>query len=116
MLACMSKTTKRSAVRAVTKLQAEELVREQASSGLSMAAFARSLGIPAHRLYEARNRLRRGPASSTREDFVPLHVAHDGEAVGEPVELRLPSGLSIRVERHFDEVALRRLLGVLVSC
>lgn len=113
----MTKTTENSARRTLTPREAEGLVREQASSGVSLAAFARQRGIPAYRLYEARNRLaRRRREAPSSNDFQPLHVVDTVQEGGAPVELVLPAGLLIRVGRDFDEVAMRRLLGVLVSC
>lgn len=116
MLLGMSKSRKRRKSQVIRPQEAEELVREQADSGLSVAAFARQRGIPAHRLYEARNRLRRRSEGTSSRDFGPLDVSEAEPMAGDPVELRLPSGLSIRLARDFDEIALRRLLGVLVSC
>ena len=112
----MSKSRRRRKPQVVRPREAEELVREQADSGLSVAAFARQRGIPAHRLYEARSRLRRRCEGMSPRDFGPLKVREAEPVAGEPVELRLPSGLSIRLTRDFDEIALRRLLGILVSC
>ena len=101
----------------LTPRQVEDLAREQAASGESVAAFARERGIPAHRLYQARNRLaRRRREAPTTEDFQRLHVVELKPPAGAPVELVLPAGFSVRVGRDFDEVALRRLMEVLISC
>jgi hypothetical protein len=116
MLVVMSNHTNKSSQQALTVHQLQGLVEEQEASGLSMAAFARKVGIPAYRLYDARTRLRRSRRAASLHDLHPLHVIDPESAAGEAIELRLPSGLSIKVERNFDEVALRRLLKVLVSC
>ena len=90
-----------------------QLLDELEVSGQSVAAFARDRKVPAHRLYWARRR--RGRESSA-ETFDEVHVVDDSREIGTPIDLQLPTGHSIRVTRDFDEVALRRLLGVLRSC
>jgi len=96
------------------------LLEEHKSSGLSLAEFARQRGIPAHRLYWAR-RKGRTSAKKTEQQIAGTEfrevVVRDGATHRPgPLELRLPSGISVGLTRDFDEVTLRRLLGVLAPC
>lgn len=106
--------------RAVSAAEARELVEEQRTSGLSIAAFARERGVKPWALYNARaaerRRATRGRASRFAEIQVVDEPAEAPVIAGGAIEVSLPSGVAIRVRRDFDEVALRRLLGVLGSC
>ena len=95
-----------------------QLLKEQESSDLSIAEFARQRGIAAHRLYWERRKARAlsGAAEHTAAEFREVVVADRATHPAEPLELRLPSGVSIAVSRDFDEVTLRRLLGLLTPC
>ena len=96
------------------------LLEEHESSDLSLAKFARERGVPAHRLYWARRKARL-PAEKTKPqvmdaEFREVVVRDCAAHQPGPLELRLPSGISIGLNRDFDEVTLRRLLGVLAPC
>ncbi len=92
----------------------DRLLADLETSGLSVAAFARDRGIPAHRLYWAR-RNRRYPSEPAPEDFQEVHVPDTLEH-GPGIELRLPCGASIHVRRGFDEDTLQRILAVIDPC
>ena len=90
------------------------------SSGLSVAAFARQRGVAAHRLYwimrKARLAQEKAEPSGSGAEFNEVVVSDCASRQTAPIELRLPSGLSIGVTRDFDEVALQRLVGLLSRC
>lgn len=92
------------------------MLDELETSGQTVAAFARDHGIPAQRLYWARRKRRRDRADEDAIDFGQVHVIDEGHDASGAVEVRLPGGVSIRLTRDFDDVALRRVLGVLGSC
>jgi len=93
------------------------LLEEQRASGLSIAEFARQRGVGAHRLYWARRREeRQAEREEPRTAFRELLVRDRSLGSPDRLEVRLPSGLSIYLTRDFDDVALRRLLGVLAPC
>jgi len=104
--------------RSVPASEARKLLEEQRGSGLSIAAFARSKGVRAWSLYNAQAIARRRPRRSSEAALAEVRVV-DAPAKQNnlaALELALPSGIAIRVNRDFDEVALRRVLGVLASC
>ncbi len=106
-------------LRSVPLSEAKALLNEQRESPLSVAAFARSKGVQPWSLYNARAREQRHALKGTEQRFAEVRVLEPDAALPEssnPIELALPSGVAIRVPRDFDEVALRRLLGVLGPC
>jgi hypothetical protein len=101
--------------------QLESLLDEAARSGLSLAAFARSKGVSYPSLYYARRRRSLGLPIGSRtrrkaEALVPVVLGPNLQSPARSVTLRLPSGLALEVSADFDEILLRRLLGVLGSC
>ena len=105
-------------LRSVPASKARELLEEQRGSGQSIAAFARGKGVQPWSLYNAqaidrRRALRSSEAQLAEVRIVDAPAQQDSRA---SLELALPSGIAIRVTRDFDEVALRRVLGVLGSC
>lgn len=88
-----------------------KLIKAQKRSGISVAAFAREHGVPVWKLYQAGRARRR----RRRKEFIEVAVSPKEPDVP-PLEVLVPGGLRIRVPRHFDESALRRLLGALSSC
>lgn len=95
------------------------LLAEHEDSELSLAAFAREKGIAPYRLYDARRRSRLQHQNRDlpgREAFAEVRVNDTTLPTSAPLELTLPSGYAIRIGHDFDEVTLRRLLGVLGSC
>lgn len=86
---------------------------ELAKSGESLASFARLRGLSTWKLYKARRK------SVARKSAAP--VFERVRIVGAPVvssciELEHSSGHRLRVPTGFDDVTLRRVLGVLESC
>ena len=103
--------------RSVPVTEARELLEEQRSSGLSIAKFALSQGVKPWSLYNAQARERRLSAGRRKPQLTEVRVVDAADSGPSPkIELALPSGIAIRVARDFDEVALRRLLGVLSAC
>lgn len=110
--------------RTAAATDARALLEAQRTSGLNIATFARSKGVPPWVLYNARAQERRRStrARSTRVGttrFAEIDVVGPADAVGDtsgPIELALPSGVVLRIRRDFDEVTLRRVLGVIGSC
>ena len=92
-----------------------ELLAEQEASGLNVAAFARERGVSAWTLYDGKRRLRKRKAGAKAGDFVQVHV-RPVQAAPSSLEVELEGGMRVRVPAGFDEVELRRLLGVLASC
>ena len=99
--------------RSVPASEAASLLEEQQQSGLSIAAFAKSKNVAPWTLYNARTRARKKEGSGFSQVAI---VGGRCDAPAEPIELVLPSGLTLRVSSDFDDVALRRLLGVLATC
>jgi hypothetical protein len=91
--------------------EVQDLLREQADSGLNLAAFARERGINTWKLYKANRKAR--PVS--KPTFDPVTILAGG-AAPPAFELELGGGLVLRIPHDFDECILRRLVGVLVSC
>lgn len=100
-----------------SKTERRRLLRDLESSGQTVAAFARDLGISAWTIYSWRRqeRERRAPREEELPSFVQLKVA-SSEVPAQPLEVELEDGKRVRVPVGFDEEALRRLLGVLASC
>ena len=102
-------------------VEIRELLADLESSGLSVAAFARARGIPAQRIYWIRRRARMAASRDSdtpvvSREFSEIVVAERQSHPSPPIELCLQTGISIRVSADFDELVLRRLLGVLAPC
>ena len=87
-----------------------ELIKQQESSGQSIAAFAREHGEPKWKFYEGRRALRDCDSEFIEVDVAPLQVSV------QPLEIVLPGNLLIRVSPDFDSAAVCRLVEVLRSC
>lgn len=95
----------------------------QLRSGLSIAEYARQIGVTAASLYQWRRRLRAGGApgrslSTGGSSLVELVVSegHRGGDRGTCAVVRLGSGRTIEVPCGFDDEDLRRLVTLLESC
>ena len=87
--------------------------------GGNTAAFARERGLAAWKLYEAQRVASRGRRRRPRKrggEFAEVTVVEERRPASAPFELLLPAGKRLLIPSEFDERALRRLLGVLVSC
>lgn len=105
--------------RTASRADVRALLEEHRSSDLSIAAFARAKGVKPWALYNARSVERRRAVSERSTGFTEVRVVGGRPAPAakeQAIELALPSGVVLRVRRDFDEVALRRLIGVLGSC
>lgn len=98
-----------------------EALEAQAASGLSVADFARCLGVSVPTLYQWRRRLG-SPGSGASGDegparLVEVTVARSAAVETDDMVVRLCSGRrSIDVPRGFDDTELRRLVAALESC
>lgn len=116
-----------------TKAEARECLKEQASSGQSMHAFARAHGYSSTRLYTWARRLAEDSIPTQRSKpcgaepslaFIPVRVTGAEAQLVSPtdpgvLELVLAPRRVVRVPPGFDEPTLLRLLHVLdseVSC
>ena len=93
-----------------------QVVSEYKSSGLSPAAFCKSVGIATVTLSRWQRELRRAPSSKAA---APRIVEVRPSASAQPLhfELSLPSGAMLRVPHGFDGSDLARLLATLnASC
>lgn len=99
----------------------QRLVAETFEPGLSVSLVARRRGVDPSLLFRWRRRLV-GPADPLPV-FAPVEVAHREPdpspavvpvtAAGGLIEIELTGGHRLRVDRHVDADALRRVLGVL---
>lgn len=105
-------------LRSVPAAEARELLKEQRQSSQNIATFARSRGVHPWSLYNAQAMERRRSLRRQESHLAEVRVVDQPINAGVPaaMELALSSGIVIRVTRDFDEVALRRVLGVLGSC
>ena len=105
-------------LRRIPSTEARQLLEEHRGSGQSIAAFARSKGVPAWSLYNAQAAVRRRTRQGSEARLTEVRVVDEpAEPGGQGViKLTLPSGLTIGLARDFDEVTLRRVLGILASC
>jgi hypothetical protein len=97
----------------------------QEGGGLSVAEYARQLGVTATTLYDWRRRLSAGTGSrsgrrsaeTARPGLVEVVVdrTHAGDA-GSCAVVRLVGSRSIEVPHGFDDDDLRRLVTLLESC
>ena len=90
------------------------LLREQALSGLSVAAFARERGISSWRLYHARRKARARTRPSEAE-FAPVTVVGPGPSPSR-IEITLPGGVEVHVPHGSDADEVARLVHALVRC
>ena len=103
-----------------TAMDAQEALAAQATSGLTLRAFAAREGLDAQRLDRWRRRLaaeRAAPFVEIPRPAIEAAIAVAGAADGprERFEIVLGSGRVVRVAASFDANALRRLLEVVDS-
>lgn len=101
------------------------IVHEQQNSGLPVARFCRSRGVPESSFFAWRRRLRQGRVIRSSPTFIEVKAkahrqtsAAQGVAAAEPsspIELLLPGGQCLRVPSGFDRQVLLDLLGALES-
>lgn len=108
---------------AYTDDERRALLAQQEASGMTVQAFALSVGLPMGTLSHWRWRLRQrdqkhAPAASPSPRFVqvavePTRTEAPKPGPVQPFELVFPRGLVLRVPVLFDPLALRQLLQVL---
>ena len=91
---------------------ARSALKAQVASGLSVSAFAVRAGIDSDRLYRWRRLLaaKRERAAPSVPAVIELRVP---PRRGEPVEILLASGVTLRVAETVDPSALARLVAAL---
>lgn len=98
-----------------TVAEARAALHEVAASGLTVSAYAVREGLDAERFYRWRRRLgvgrkRQRATAPTTPALIELRpVARRAE----PVEIVLPSGVTLRVAEAIDPAALARLVAAL---
>lgn len=96
----------------------EALISEWSASGLSVAKYCRSTGIPAWKFRYWRDKTKRGSRKSRRRGaFLEMAFSEDSASSGKLV-VELSSGVLIRLEAGFDPGDLERVLRILggASC
>lgn len=93
----------------------EELLDEQAESGLSVAEFAEEAGVSAATLYAWRRRLR-GQGRTPKVLEVDVVDEESAASRSQAVTLHVDDRFRIELSGDFDEGALVRLLRVLDRC
>jgi len=98
-------------------------LEDQASSGLSISAYAAKIGVTAATLYQWRRRLgaQAGSAGETRaggpSGLIQVAVKNPSPArTPEKFVVRLRSDHRVEVPQNFDPAALEQLLGILETC
>jgi hypothetical protein len=97
---------------------------ELRQSGMSVATFAKRIGVSAPTVYNWKRRLGRRQVCADLPSPVPqsmVRVIPSGETAAFPspstadagISIILPGGLACRIESHFDEQTLTRLLRLL---
>ncbi len=97
-----------------TEQDARRVLDALERSGKSVREFAEAHGLDPQRLWSWRRRVAGGDATTFRELIVRPSAAAPVEE-GAPFEIRLSSGVVIRVPAGFDGDALARLLAVLAQ-
>ena len=99
-----------------------ELLEDQASSDLSVAEYAVSLGLAPRTLYQWKRRLSQKPVRvelkrEATEGLIQLSLPREPKPTAQPgFVVRLASGRRVEVPDAFDGDALQRLLSVLDRC
>jgi hypothetical protein len=90
-----------------------ELLRRQRASGLPVAAFCRRANVPVSSFYYWRRRVQ-ASASFTELKVVlpPTASGANQPTLSSGIELRLPDGCCVIVQRGFDRQTLREVLQV----
>ena len=93
----------------------EAAVAAWQSSGLSMRAFSREYGVPAHRLSYWRNRLKDRQPDGAKSAFVPVEVVDRAPALAPEAQIEVPlrSGQKLRFRGCWDPEALLTWLRAL---
>ena len=94
------------------------IISEQENSGQNVRKFCRERSVGEHSFYMWRQRLRGGKEKRKKEKPVRFALVDRGEASlaelsGASLELLLPSGERLRIERGVDAETLRLVLEAL---
>lgn len=91
-------------------------------SGMSVAAFARRIGVSAPTVYNWKRQVCADSPSPVPQSMVRVipsrgtTAAFPAPTTGDAgISIILPGGLACRIEPHFDEQTLRRLLDLLTN-
>ena len=101
-----------------SETEAREVLRDQADSGLSVAAFARQKGLVAQRVHWWRKRLGADASVASKPTFLPVRIRVRGAspataAARSGFEVVLAAGHVVRFDADFDGDALRRIVVAL---
>jgi hypothetical protein len=109
--------------KAGTEERYRRLLAEQARSGLSVRAFARTSGVPAGTLSSWKHELKKREAAratkgKTADLFVPVEVIDQAEppSGGAGYEVVLGRALVLRLPRDFDVHRVAALVKAVASC
>lgn len=90
-----------------------EVIRDQAASGLSIAAFCRERGVSPASFFDWRRKLAAGSGDEVPADkFLAIELPPPAMTQS-CLEVALPNGLRVLVPSRFNAEALRALLDVL---
>ena len=95
----------------------EVLLNGQEESGMSVAAFAKEMGMSAATLYSWKRRLGQ-PRGGEGSALLEVCVRDEGKStqLSGRMIVSLACGTRIELDADFDESALERLLGVVLRC
>lgn len=85
-----------------------EVLKQQALSGLSAAAFCREHNVSKDRFYWWKRRFRREETLIKESGFLQLVPLPNHQQSG--IRIRLSNNVSIEVERGFDPATLREVI------
>lgn len=91
-------------------MEAREAIAAQRSSGLSTSAFALREGLDPNRLRKWMKKLERSTGLTTAATFIEVARVASG-----PIEIMMPSGVTVRVAETIDALALARIVHALES-
>ncbi len=110
-------TDKAKRQKAWTTEEAQRHIEAHASSGQSMAAYGRTKGIDAGRLWWWRRKLRQEQLQAADKVFVPLVVSRAAETKtpgnDRCIEVRLSGSRTLEVRPGFDPTTLQQLVMTL---
>lgn len=96
-------------------------IRSYLSSGLSVAAYCKKVGITAHQFNYRYNRYRQpqGVSSTTPTErpanFIPVEIKPSALEKANAIEVHFPNGCYCLVSPPFDEPAMSKMIRLLKS-
>ena len=96
--------------------QKREIVAESLEAGARPSEVVRKHGITSGQLYTWRQQLTRRVSERPKDtptNFARVDLVTGAPRTESPIEIVLPNGISVRVDRRVDDRALRCVLGAL---